>query len=63
MFIVLLCGYPLLLVNFQRFCFEVQESFYFRNALKSSERLELVVRMQRLLKLVLYAVVRGKIIF
>lgn len=63
MFIVLLCGCPLLLVNFQRFCFVVQESFYFRNALKSSERLELVVRMQRLLKLVLYAVVRGKIIF
>lgn len=63
MFVVLLCGCPLLLVNFQRFPFEVQESFYFTSVLKSSRRLELVVCMRRLLKLVLYAVANRKIIF
>lgn len=43
--------------EFSNWLFEAQESFYFKNALKSSERLELVVCMYRLLKLVPYAVV------
>lgn len=59
---VLLCTYPLLLVNFQRFSFQVQESFYFKNALKSSERLDLMIHIHRLLKLVPYTL-RRKILF
>lgn len=47
-FIVLLCGCPLLLVNFHRFPFEVQESFYFKNAVNCLEKLELVICMHSL---------------
>lgn len=47
-FIVLLCGRPLLLVNFRRFPFEVQESFYFKNAVNCLEKLELVICMHSL---------------
>lgn len=47
-FIVLLCGRPLLLVNFHRFPFEVQESFYFKNAVNCLEKLELVICMHSL---------------